>query len=426
MKTSAISNPANIATGSPSATKQPDAAIDTPFGQVLSREMAARPAPSEPARIAAGKGNEAKQAARAETARSKAEPAQESAETTPAAAEASTTVDDGSAQAGTDATDADADASLSTASADLLALVVSLTQQAPARTDSSAAADAQAAAATPTDAAALLVPTAAQDAALAAAPVDAEGRGQEIASLAGALRPNSRAKADAAGARNITADGKQVDAGLAAAGNDKPATEAGSAKASPTEFAAQPALRDAAAAKTPIDGAAPINIAGPAQAQPLQHAQATPAPMADRLAPRVGTPAWDQALGQKVVWMVGGELQSASLTLNPPELGPLQVVLNVANSQATANFTAAQPEVRQALEAAMPKLREMLGEAGIELSQASVSAGMPNDPKNAFERPQQGQGTQRADARNDDADNAAPIVRSQPITGGQGLVDTFA
>ena len=45
--------------------------------------------------------------------------------------------------------------------------------------------------------------------------------------------------------------------------------------------------------------------------------------------------------------MTAGALQTASLTLNPPNLGPLQVVLNVTHDQATASFFAAQPEVRQ-------------------------------------------------------------------------------
>src|SRR5690606_20583662 len=95
------------------------------------------------------------------------------------------------------------------------------------------------------------------------------------------------------------------------------------------------------------------------------------------IAPRVGAQGWDQAIAQRVTWMVSGAEQSASLTLNPPELGPLQVVVNVSNSQANATFISAHAEVRQALEAALPKLREMLGEAGIQLDQASVNQGNP-------------------------------------------------
>ena len=107
----------------------------------------------------------------------------------------------------------------------------------------------------------------------------------------------------------------------------------------------------------------------------LQQAAAAAAVPADKLMGRVGTPAWDQQLGQKVEWMAAGGDQTATLTLNPPDLGPLQVVLTVTNDQADAAFMSAQPEVRQALEAALPRLRDMMSEAGIAFGNATVSDG---------------------------------------------------
>jgi flagellar hook-length control protein FliK len=140
------------------------------------------------------------------------------------------------------------------------------------------------------------------------------------------------------------------------------------------------------------------------------------------LAPQVGTTAWNQALGQKVVWMVHGEQQSASLTLNPPDLGPLQVVLSVNNGHADAAFYAHQPEVRQALEAALPTLRDMMGGAGIQLGQATVNAGTP-DQRQAQQQMQQGP---RSLAGNDRSNEViAPLPRQTSVSG-VGLVDTFA
>lgn len=145
---------------------------------------------------------------------------------------------------------------------------------------------------------------------------------------------------------------------------------------------------------------------------------------ADKLAPSVGTTAWSQALGDKIVWMAAGAQQSASLTLNPPNLGPLQIVLHVSNDQATASFFSAQPEVRQALESAFPRLREMMNEAGIQLGQATVSADTPRQNDTP------GQQTQRValpfngsnDAVADDISTAhLPVQQS-----GRGLIDTFA
>jgi flagellar hook-length control protein FliK len=126
-------------------------------------------------------------------------------------------------------------------------------------------------------------------------------------------------------------------------------------------------------AATQADAAAPATALATLQA--ATQAVHTPTAHIDKLTPAVGTPAWDQALGQKIVWMAQGGEQSASLTMNPPDLGPMQVVLSVSNNQATVDFMAAQPEVRQALEAALPRLREMMGESGIQLGQANVSAG---------------------------------------------------
>ena len=142
-----------------------------------------------------------------------------------------------------------------------------------------------------------------------------------------------------------------------------------------------------------------------------------------KLAPTLGTTAWNQALGEKIVWMAAGAQQTATLTLNPPNMGPLQIVLNLANDQATASFFSAQPEVRQALEAAFPRLKEMMNEAGIQLEQATVSADTPRQdapsdhPSQRIAQPFGG----------DEAVTAGVQAIHAPIQqSGRGLIDPFA
>lgn len=146
------------------------------------------------------------------------------------------------------------------------------------------------------------------------------------------------------------------------------------------------------------------------------------------LAPRVGNENWNQALSQRMVWMVAGAEQSASLTLNPPDLGPMQVVLRVSNGQADASFFAAQPEVRQALEAAMPRLREMLGDAGVSLGQTSVSAGQPQQQQASDQRTGNPNkvGSATLDTAGTAADNTSIANSATRLIGGNGMVDTFA
>ncbi len=143
----------------------------------------------------------------------------------------------------------------------------------------------------------------------------------------------------------------------------------------------------------------------------------------DHLQPPVGTQAWNQALGDRIVWMAAGGQQSAALTLNPPDLGPMQVVLSVSNEQATANFFAAQPEVRQALEAALPRLREMMQDAGIQLGQATVSADTPRQQDMRDSGPQRTAGG----FAHSGPDHGTEVALPPPaVRTGRGLVDMFA
>ncbi|MFL9923745.1 flagellar hook-length control protein FliK [Herbaspirillum lusitanum] len=171
---------------------------------------------------------------------------------------------------------------------------------------------------------------------------------------------------------------------------------------------------------------APTAIPGLQQAMAAIQPQAVTGVPVDKLMPSVGSAGWDQAVGQKVVWMVAGGQQTASLTLNPPDLGPLQVVIHVNNSQADATFITQQPEVKQALEAAMPKLREMMDQAGIQLGQATVNTGMPNQQQGASQ--QQSRNASRSGAdQGTEGDAEVALAASGNITSsGQGLVDTFA
>jgi flagellar hook-length control protein FliK len=172
--------------------------------------------------------------------------------------------------------------------------------------------------------------------------------------------------------------------------------------------------------------------ATPVQAQNFaQHLSAnTPAPASslatDHISPRVGTTAWNQAVSQKVVWMVGGGQQTAELTLNPPDLGPLQVVISVSNDQASANFFAAQPDVREALEAALPRLRQMMSEAGVELSGFSVNSQASNQGGQSSGSHQQARQQNNSTAVSLDTSITNRATGTASISTNEGLVDTFA
>ncbi|MBI3230635.1 MAG: flagellar hook-length control protein FliK [Burkholderiales bacterium] len=190
---------------------------------------------------------------------------------------------------------------------------------------------------------------------------------------------------------------------------------------------------DLALASRLADNVVNTNVIAPSNQANAQFAQIATVQAKEQIAPTVGSEGWDQAVGQKVVWMVAGGQQTAELTLNPPDMGPMQVVLSVNNDQASVTFSAAQPEVRQALEAAMPKLREMMSEAGVNLTSSSVNTGMPNQQQqaNSGQNDNRSNGSSGNGSRfgSEDAskiDSAPRVVRTSRISTGLGAVDTFA
>jgi flagellar hook-length control protein FliK len=135
---------------------------------------------------------------------------------------------------------------------------------------------------------------------------------------------------------------------------------------------------------------------------------------------RVGERAWDQAVGEKLVWMVNQKHQVAQLHLNPPELGPLKISISLDQNQASAQFFSAHASVREALETAMPRLREMLADSGITLGNASVGT-------EAFREPAQQQPRAHvAPAGNLVADSGTVPSAERLLRPMLGLVDTFA
>ena len=146
-----------------------------------------------------------------------------------------------------------------------------------------------------------------------------------------------------------------------------------------------------------------------------------------RIEPEVGTSGFREVLGQKMVFLVGREMQTAELRLNPPNLGPLEVRLTVSADGADAFFFSAQSEVRQAVELALPRLREILAENGIALGQASVSDRQPQPEPQAGPGASRGAHRVAAPEETGTVADAASSPRAVAYAVAEGrLVDTFA
>ena len=112
--------------------------------------------------------------------------------------------------------------------------------------------------------------------------------------------------------------------------------------------------------------------------------------------------------------------------MNPPNLGPLDVVLKISDNQATALFTSPHAAVREAVENALPKLREILADNGIMLGNTTVSDQSPRD-RSSDGFMNQGSGTAAQLEVSDTMPEPAGLLPAVvPVRRHNGMVDTFA
>lgn len=132
-----------------------------------------------------------------------------------------------------------------------------------------------------------------------------------------------------------------------------------------------------------------------------------------------GMAGFNQAVAEKVVIAAGQNLRVANIQLDPPELGALQIRLQVgADQQVSVSFTSPHGNVRDAVEQSIPRLREMLEEQGLSLGESSVNDQSGQGSGDAQEGSDAGQGQYLA--------SEGEPLPEQTAQGSVSLVDYYA
>ena len=184
--------------------------------------------------------------------------------------------------------------------------------------------------------------------------------------------------ADSRGIQPVTFNTSRQPSGNAAEGRVALNPLPGPAAADSVDFGLATTDIVAARAPTPVSTApSPVavtsGIAAPQAVVQTTGVTSAPAPAQFSVDVPVLDPAWQTAVNERVVWMAGRGVQSAELRLSPAELGPLQVQLAVDERGVNLTINAAHAATRDALEGAIPRLRDMLSEHGMNLADANVS-----------------------------------------------------
>ncbi|WP_375750887.1 flagellar hook-length control protein FliK [Vibrio sp. HN007] len=107
---------------------------------------------------------------------------------------------------------------------------------------------------------------------------------------------------------------------------------------------------------------------GVQQAQIRSEVQQAAAQSPLQLAREVG----GEQLAERVQMMMSKNLKNVDIRLDPPELGRMQIRMSMNGDMASVQFTVSNPQARDMVEHAMPRLREMLSQQGIQLADSSV------------------------------------------------------
>jgi flagellar hook-length control protein FliK len=145
------------------------------------------------------------------------------------------------------------------------------------------------------------------------------------------------------------------------------------------------------------------------------------------IAAPVGATGWATEVGNHVSWMASHQQGHAELVLTPPQLGRIEISLSVSGDQASALFVSANPAVRETLEGALPRLREILADAGITLGQAQVGSESPGQSANKRENGDNSpRGSNAGFIGDPTSTRMAANVGAAWSSAGRGMVDTFA
>lgn len=88
----------------------------------------------------------------------------------------------------------------------------------------------------------------------------------------------------------------------------------------------------------------------------------------------VGHAEWGDKLVGKLTWLTANNMSSAEIHLTPPDMGPMEVRVQLnRDHQAAVTVHSANPVVRDQLELHSHRLRDMLSEQGIDLGRFEVA-----------------------------------------------------
>jgi hypothetical protein len=135
----------------------------------------------------------------------------------------------------------------------------------------------------------------------------------------------------------------------------------------------------------------------------------------------LASPLFAERFAEQITVLVEHGIKHAQISLNPPELGPIEVRISLHQDEAKVQFASHHGGVRDAMNEALPRLREMLENSGLRLSDSGVFAQLPQREQLGSGQP----GMEQRDPQPDPwAESPPPILLLEHYS--LHLVDAYA
>jgi flagellar hook-length control protein FliK len=133
---------------------------------------------------------------------------------------------------------------------------------------------------------------------------------------------------------------------------------------------------------------------------------------------------WSNGLGERVNWMINQKQNTASIRLDPPFLGKLDVQIKVSDDATTITIQTQHAQTRDLIDATSARLRDYLQESGYQNVNVDVSQRQEQQQARSQSNAPADSDQSEDSAREQSADSAERDIDN--FFTGDGLVDTFA
>lgn len=132
----------------------------------------------------------------------------------------------------------------------------------------------------------------------------------------------------------------------------------------------------------------------------------------------IANPKWVDYFSEHIVWLGEQDIKSAQIKIHPEDLGPLEINIKVIKDDVSVSINSYSNQVRDIVDQGIPRLRDMMSQQGINLSEVNINAGSDSHQSSQ----QDNQWKQETFHGNSEEIQLTPLSRKIQ----KGLIDYFA